>query len=151
MNTKTKSFVSALALVVVVAGFSMTEMGRDLSNRIVKSIGAAAAGNGRYELQVVIRTNDSRSFEFTAPLTDREFRDLRNRPDRFKEQYLLLAKKQMAEKFGYHEKMYGADHYKMLAGPKATAFNIVDNVSHKSQDLFRDERRQDNFSQLYAN
>ncbi len=142
--------ILALVVVALVGGLSLTEKGRELSETVLGSLSASAAGAERYELQVVIATRDKRNYEYTESLTDRQFRDLRNRPERVRDDYVLKAKKEMAEKFGYGERRYGKEHYKMLTGPQLMAFKLVDNNTHRVQHLFRDELRQGAFNSIFA-
>ena len=145
--TKVLTSVVAIALI---SGLSMTEQGRSLSRTLLSGLGADAAGSGRYQVSVVLSTSDNRNFEFTTPLDDSSFRQLRSNPDATKEKLIFQAKKQMADRQGYSESRYGADNWKMLSSPKVLTFRVVDSSTGQTQEMFRDERRAGAFKDLYS-
>jgi hypothetical protein len=142
--------LGALAIAAAVTGIVLTPQGRELSRSLLAGLGASAGGSTHYQVSVVLSTTDGRTFEFNQPIDDPTFRNLRNNPDDAKEKFIFQAKKQMADRLGYSEARYGADNWKMLSSPKVSSFRVVDNSTGRTEDMFRDERRQGTFKDLYT-
>ncbi|MBI3889927.1 MAG: hypothetical protein HY303_00185 [Candidatus Wallbacteria bacterium] len=150
MKTSMTKVLTAVVALAAIGGLSMTPQGRSLSRTLLSGLGADAAGSGHYQVSVLLSTTDGRNFEFTSPLDDSSFRQLRNSPDEAKEKFIFQAKKQMADRLGYSEARYGADNWKMLSSPKVQSFKVVDASTGQQQEMFRDERRKGAFKDLYA-
>ncbi len=150
MNRKYAKILLGALAVVVLAAVSMTEQGQVAARWALKSIGAASNGNDRYQVSVLLQTSDGRSYEHTAGLSEADVRDIRSNPGQTQERMILEAKKAMAERMGYAESRYGADHYKMLSSPKLAGFKVTDTATGRSEDMFRDERRRGAFDNVYS-
>ncbi|MBI4872903.1 MAG: hypothetical protein HY814_15225 [Candidatus Riflebacteria bacterium] len=139
-----------VSLIALFGGISMTDQGQVAVHYILRSVGAAAASPDRYQVKVLLQTTDGRSYEYVAALDDSDIRDLRSNPSAGQERQILLAKKAMAERYGYSEGRYGNDHYKMLSSPRLMGFKVTDTATNRTEDMFREERRRGNFANIYA-
>jgi hypothetical protein len=101
-----KKRLPVLALFLMVAFFASSLTTRNIRGG---DVGATPMG-GRYPYKVVVTLESTavrQPFEFTMPLTRREYNDVRFSTKKFRKRAVKEARKALARKLGYDQATYG--------------------------------------------
>ena len=109
---KTSSLIFAGVLLIAIIT-SLTPQGRELLTSMSNKIGASAATSSRYEIAVILNTENGGSYEWRAPITRREYKEAEMTKRKMVKKYATEAKKALARKMGYFNNLYGDDNDKM--------------------------------------
>lgn len=94
---------------------------------MVAALHLAAAGVSARDVQVEASLRSPRaSFHFQKRVTGEEASRLAHATERDLKPYVLAARKALAEREGFSEKIYGPDHYKLIPGVKVRDLSAVD-------------------------
>lgn len=142
MNTNTSiKVLGAIALIAMVAG--LTVPARTMQRVLSTLTGAASGPASEFQLVVSLSYNGSSTWEYKEDLSRSDASRAESSPDFARNEFVDRAKKALADREGYHAKVYGADAYKILSGVRVNAVKIKEVRSGRTTDIFRSARSRD--------
>lgn len=117
--------------------------------RVLSLLTAAASGPaGEFQLVVSLTYNGSSTYEYKEDISRSDASRAESSPDFARNEFVDRAKKALAAKEGYDQKVYGNDSYKILSGVRVNSVKIKDSRSGRATDIFRSARSRDSENAL---
>lgn len=136
VTTRVRWWIHVLALAAIAAA----ALPHETLVRIIESLAAEAGAHGRYEVSVGLRYGSGGSFQFSAPLSDADADRAVARPEAVKDRAVEAAKRALARKLGYSERLYGQQGYKIVSPVTVDGVDVRDRRSGHTTTIYRGQR-----------